>query len=100
MTRGVARGVAGAVVTADAAADDSPKPLEGKSVCVTGSMAQRTRTEMAELIVSLGGRAASSVSASTTILVAGPGAGSKADTARRLNVQVMTEDEFLTEFAS
>jgi DNA ligase (NAD+) len=62
-------------------------------------MTTKTRNEMNELVESLGGRAASSVSKSTSILVAGPGAGSKLAKAKELGVRVCSEDEFLSEFA-
>ena len=48
-----------------------------------------------ELVESLGGRAASCLSKSTAILVAGPGAGSKLKDAEKHGVQVLTEDEWL-----
>lgn len=73
--------------------------LAGQAVCVTGSLKSRTRTELHELIESLGGRASSSVSKSTSILVAGEKAGSKLEKAKQLGVKVMTEDEFLAEYA-
>ena len=78
--------------------DACSQPLAGMSVCVTGSMVLRTRSEMNETVESLGGRAASSVSKSTSLLVAGPGAGSKLDRAATLGVRVMTEDEFIAEY--
>lgn len=87
------------VVGADGSAPTAgAQPLEGMSVCVTGTMVTKTRNEMNELVEALGGRAASSVSKSTNILVAGPGAGSKLAKAESLGVKVMTEDEFLAEY--
>lgn len=91
--------VAAAAPAADGTATPAAQPLAGMNVCVTGSMVQRSRNEMNELVEALGGRAASSVSKTTNILVAGPGAGSKLAKAESLGVQVMTEDEFLTEYA-
>jgi DNA ligase (NAD+) len=49
---------------------------------------------MNELIERHGGRASSSVSKSTSLLVAGEGAGSKLAKAESLNVRVLTPDEF------
>ena len=73
--------------------------LNGMAVCVTGTMVSRSRNEMNELVESLGGRAASCLSKSTAILVAGPGAGSKLGKAESLGVRVMSEAEFLAKFA-
>lgn len=72
--------------------------LAGKSVCVTGSMtgalAGMARGDVNALIERHGGRAASSVSKSTSILVAGANAGSKLEKAESLGVSVMDESTF------
>lgn len=77
------------------------KVLEGMNVCITGSMKGsaldgKTRTEVQELIESFGGRAASSVSKTTHILVCEEGStSSKMKKAVSLGtVQIMTPDEF------
>ncbi|RJL32748.1 NAD-dependent DNA ligase LigA [Bailinhaonella thermotolerans] len=73
-------------------------PLAGMSVVVTGAMtgplAEYSRNQMNELIEKAGGRASSSVSASTSLLVAGEKAGSKKAKADKLGVQVTTPEEF------
>lgn len=71
------------------------KLLAGKAVCVTGSIPGYTRTQASELVEALGGRAASSVSAKTDLVVVGEGAGSKADKALQLGLKIMTAEEFL-----
>lgn len=75
--------------------------LEGKNVCVTGSMKGSaldglSRTETQELIEEFGGRAASSVSKSTHILVCEAGStSSKMKKAQSLGtVEILTPDEF------
>jgi DNA ligase (NAD+) len=72
-------------------------PLTGKTVVVTGAMtgplAGLSRTEMTELIVRAGGKASSSVSARTHLLVAGDTAGSKLDKARTLGIEIITPDD-------
>lgn len=72
-----------------------PRPFEGKTFVVTGTLENQTRDEIHELIKQLGGRPASSVSKKTSFLVVGTDAGSKLDKARQLGVAVLTESEFL-----
>jgi len=76
----------------------SSDALAGKSVVVTGSMvgafADKSRNDMNELIEANGGKASSSVSAKTGLLVVGEKAGSKLEKARELGIAVMTEAEF------
>jgi DNA ligase (NAD+) len=71
------------------------KPLSGQTVVVTGSLQRFTREEIERFITDLGGRAAGSVSGKTSFLVAGDDAGSKLDKARKLGVEILTEDQFL-----
>jgi DNA ligase (NAD+) len=72
--------------------------LAGMSVVVTGSMtgalASKSRNEMNELIENAGGKASSSVSKNTSLVVAGEAAGSKLAKANELGVKVITPDEF------
>lgn len=73
-------------------------PLAGMSVVVTGAMSGAlealTRNQMNELIERAGGRASSSVSAKTSLLVAGEKAGSKRAKAESLGVRVVGPEEF------
>jgi DNA ligase (NAD+) len=69
-------------------------PLAGKTVVVTGTLANYQRKDIEALIERLGGKAADSVSKNTSFVVAAPDAGSKRDKALKLGVQVLTEEEF------
>ena len=82
--------------TAPAPVDESDeKPLQGQTVVVTGTLTRMTRDDAKQLIRSLGGKPAGSVSKRTDFVVAGDKAGSKLDRARELGVQVLTEQQFL-----
>ena len=52
--------------------------------------------EAQNMIEKFGARASSSVSRKTNFVIAGPGAGSKLDTANSLGINVITEEEFLS----
>jgi DNA ligase (NAD+) len=69
-------------------------PLTGKTVVVTGSLAGYDRLAAEEAIRAAGGKAAGSVSKSTSYVVAGEGAGSKLAKATELGVPVLDEEGF------
>lgn len=68
--------------------------LAGKTVVVTGTLQNYSRTEIEDAIKQHGGKATGSVSKKTDYVVAGDDAGSKLDKARQLGVKVVTEEEF------
>ena len=76
-------------------ADNSDSPVAGLTVVFTGTLDQMTRAEAKVTAETLGAKVAGSVSAKTDILVAGPGAGSKAKKAADLGVRVIDEGEWL-----
>jgi DNA ligase (NAD+) len=69
--------------------------FSGQTFVFTGKLERFTREAAEEVVVRLGGKAAGSVSKQTSVVVAGPGAGSKLAKAEGLGVKVMTEAEFL-----
>ncbi len=75
--------------------ENSSNALSGKSFVVSGVFAGFGRTELKDLIESLGGEIKSSLSSKTTYLLAGENAGpSKLGKAEKLGITVLSEDEF------
>ncbi|MCR4314828.1 MAG: NAD-dependent DNA ligase LigA [Planctomycetes bacterium] len=67
--------------------------VAGKSFVLTGTLANRGRKEMEDLIKKAGGKCSSSVSKKTDYVIAGENAGSKLEKAEKLGVQVLTEEQ-------
>lgn len=76
------------------------KPLAGEIVVVSGSVPGLSRTEAQEAVERLGGKVSSSVSAKTTLLVAGEGAGSKRAKAESLGIRIMDAQDYSVLVAS
>ena len=70
--------------------------LEGKSIVISGVFEKHSRDEYKEIIEKLGGKNASSISKSTSFVLAGENMGpSKRDKAVELGVELMSEKDFL-----
>ena len=70
-------------------------PVAGLTVVFTGTLIRMTRAEAKARAEALGAKVSGAVSAKTDLLVAGPGAGSKARDAARLGVRMIDEDAWL-----
>ena len=70
-------------------------PLSGQTWVLTGKLEQLSRSEAKDYLQRLGAKVAGSVSAKTDSVVAGPGAGSKLNKARELEIPLLDEDEFM-----
>jgi DNA ligase (NAD+) len=69
--------------------------LSGQVIVFTGGMEKLTRDEAKALAQSHGAKTADSVSKTVTLVVAGPGAGSKLEKATKLGIKVLDEGAFL-----
>ncbi len=70
-------------------------PLTGMSVVITGTLPTLSREDAESRVRAAGGKAASSVSAKTSFIVAGENPGSKFAKAEELGVSIVSEAEFL-----
>jgi DNA ligase (NAD+) len=71
------------------------QPLAGETFVFTGGLEAMSRPEAARRVEELGAKVASGVSKGVTIVVTGPGAGSKLDKARELGTKIIDEGAFL-----
>jgi len=74
-------------------------PLAGQTWVLTGTLETMSRDEGKARLEALGAKVAGSVSAKTTCVVAGPGAGSKLTKANELGVTVLDESQFIERLA-
>ncbi|KUN17495.1 aromatic ring-opening dioxygenase LigA [Streptomyces antibioticus] len=74
--------------------DEGPRPLEGLTVVVTGTLEHFTRDGAKDALQSRGAKVTGSVSKKTSFVVVGDNPGSKYDKAMQLKVPVLNEDGF------
>ncbi|MCF8009035.1 MAG: NAD-dependent DNA ligase LigA, partial [Halanaerobiales bacterium] len=73
---------------------DLNQHLKNKSFVFTGALDNYTRSEASELVRKYGGEVKSSVSPQTSYLVVGDNPGSKYNQAEKLDLNILTENEF------
>jgi DNA ligase (NAD+) len=79
-------------------AEEKPRATDGvfagQYVVLTGTLSGYKRSEAQKIIESLGGECQSSVTAKTTMVIAGEAAGSKLDKAKKLGIPILDESHF------
>lgn len=69
--------------------------FKDKSFVLTGSLEKYSRDEAKEIIESFGGKTVDSVSKKTSVVIVGENPGSKYDKAKKLGIEIWTENDFL-----
>jgi DNA ligase (NAD+) len=83
------------VTVTDFELSDTKSLIAGKTVVFTGTLKSMTRSEAKARAERMGANVTSSVSKKTDYVVAGPGAGSKENEARKLGLTILTEQQWL-----
>jgi DNA ligase (NAD+) len=86
---------AGLRMAEDKIQESGTRPLDGRTIVLTGGLETLSREQATELAESAGARVSSSVSKKTDFIVAGESPGTKYEKALALGVEVVDETEFL-----
>lgn len=73
----------------------SANKLQGKSFVVTGTLPTLTREDCHKKIIQYGGNVHTSITAKTDYLILGENPGGKLEKAKRLNVKIISESDFI-----
>lgn len=76
----------------EAAMGDVPRPFDGLTFVITGTLPTLSRTDAKDFVEARGGRVTGSVSSKTDYVVVGEEAGSKLDKAQQLGITTLDED--------
>jgi DNA ligase (NAD+) len=79
----------------EVAQDKESRLLEGKTVVLTGSLSELSRSDAKQALQDLGAKVTGSVSKNTDMVFAGDNAGSKLVKAQELGIEVKTEQDLL-----
>jgi DNA ligase (NAD+) len=83
-------------MTGEAKTEGTGNALKGKTVVISGVFTKHSRDEYKDLIERNGGKNSSSISGSTSFILAGENMGpSKREKAGELGIKIISEDEFL-----
>jgi len=72
------------------------QPLQGKTFVITGTLESMKREEVKQRLLALGAKVSGSVSKKTDYVIVGSDPGSKAEKARKLEVEILDEAGFLS----
>ncbi|MFT4630245.1 MAG: DNA ligase (NAD+), partial [Arenicella sp.] len=89
-------GVVYPLIDVPSVADIGKLPLHGKTIVLTGGLESMTRTDAKKKLQTYGAKVAGSVSKNTSMVVVGTDAGSKAEKAAELEIEMLDEDQLLT----
>ena len=67
----------------------------GKTIVITGTLANYSREEASEIVTTMGGKVTSSVSSKTDFLICGENAGSKLTKAEKLGIRILKDEDFM-----
>lgn len=72
--------------------------FSGKTFVLTGKMTEMTRPEATNILQSFGAKVTNSVTKNTDVVIAGEEAGSKLEKAKKLNIEVWSEQDWLDKY--
>ncbi|MFP4489400.1 MAG: NAD-dependent DNA ligase LigA [Bacteroidales bacterium] len=86
----------GVNLQAERTGKSAPPVLEGKSIVISGIFEKHSREEYKDMIEEFGGKNVSSVSSNTSFILAGKNTGpAKRKKAEKLDIDMITEEDFL-----